>query len=166
MLEKTGRFLFRYRALIAVPFFILLLLFSRPHTIGFFPIILLLAGIAVRIWTAGYIGKNAREREFRTSVRLINGPYRIFKHPLYLGNLLLVTAVTIIYSPPQWLFILIMFAFFMVYSLIVLSEASYLKKLASVRAVFSLKNAQHEISTMLVVIAVLLIYFIKKFFCI
>ncbi len=161
-LEKIGRFLFRYRAAIAVPFFVLLCAFGRTQSLNLILIFLMLAGIGLRIWASGYIGKDARKKEFRTACRIINGPYRLLKHPLYLGNLLLVVAVTIIFYPPLWLFILIIAAFLVVYSLIIIGESGYIKKLPSSRVVFSIKNAGHEISTLLVIVFILTIYFIKR----
>ncbi len=155
--------MFRYRALIAVTFFILLFLFGRYRTIGLLPIILLLAGIGIRVWAAGYVGTDARKNAFQTGVRIVNGPYRVLRHPLYMGNLLLVIAVTAIYFPPRWFFIMIIIVFLVVYSLIVIGESSYIKNLPSGHGVFRLRNARHEMSTLLAVIIVLIIYFARRY---
>ena len=163
-IERVGKFLFRYRAAIAVPFFILLFLFGRYRSFNLFPIFLILAGTGIRIWAAGYIGENARKSEFKTWSRITNGPYKLLRHPLYLGNLLLVTGVTIIYYPPLWLSIMIMIAFFVVYIFIIISESFYVKKLPSSCEVFMLKNARHEISTLLIVALILTICFVKRCF--
>lgn len=161
--ETIGQLLFRYRAAIAVPFFVLLVLFGRSRRLDILPIILLPAGIGIRIWAAGYIGENARKNSFCTGARIVNGPYRLLKHPLYLGNLLLVIAITILYNPPHWLFISILAAFMIIYSLIVIGESRYLKTLPSVRGVFTIKSIRHEISTLLIIVFILMLYFLKTY---
>ena len=164
MFEQIGRFLFRYRALVAVPFYIMLVLLGEYPALSYFPAILVIGGMIMRLWAAGYIGENARKKEFKTGYRIIDGPYRILKHPLYLGNLLLVTGVTIVYSPPLWFFIIIITAFFIIYSLIIISETVYIRKIRCRREIFLFKNIRSEISTLLIVTFVFAVFFLKYYF--
>jgi protein-S-isoprenylcysteine O-methyltransferase Ste14 len=60
--------------------------------------------------------------------RIKAGPYRLFGHPLYLGNLLLVAGVLRAFSPPAALVAAVLLFFLVEYALIVVAEASALAR--------------------------------------
>ena len=62
-------------------------------------IVLILAGIALRVWARAHIHDLSSNAEIKVDFRLVNsGPYRIVHHPGYAGFLLLALGVAIGYS--------------------------------------------------------------------
>jgi protein-S-isoprenylcysteine O-methyltransferase Ste14 len=157
---KFGQFLFKYRAWIAVPFFILLVLFSKPGHIKIIPYFMIFIGLSIRFWAAGYIGQKARATGFTTGCRIISAPYKYLKHPLYLGNFFLVLGVVTLFSPATWFAVLIIILFLFIYALIVMAEMGYLKGLPEKKVQFKLTNCKGEISTIIIVIIILIIHYI------
>lgn len=137
----------------------LLVILSRPLHIGIIPYLVILVGLLIRFWAAGYIGKDARAIEFSTGCRIINAPYKYLKHPLYIGNFFLVLGVVLLYNPPIWFAGLIIIFFFIEYTLIILSELHYLKNLPEKKVKFKLANCQGEISTIVVVAFIILTHY-------
>ena len=119
---------------------------------------LILAGMALRFWAAGYIGPGARKHEFSAKHRVNNGPYRLLKHPLYIGNFLLVLGVLVLYNPPRWLSALYMILFMIMYTLIALGEMDYVGEKREYKAPFKPTNLRGEVSTLLVLIVVYVLY--------
>lgn len=157
---KLGQFLFKYRAWIAVPFFILLVIFARPGHIRIIPYGMILIGLALRFWAAGHVGQKARAIGFTTGCRIMNAPYKYLKHPLYLGNFFLVLGIVILFSPATWLAVLIMILFLLIYALIITGEMDYLKGLPEKTVQFKLTNCKGEISTIIIVMIILIIHYI------
>ena len=161
-LIRLGRVLFRYRAAIAIPFFVVLVIVSKPATTPWAGCILLLVGLGMRLWAAGYIGTRGRTRVFLTDFRIINGPYRVLRHPLYIGNFLLVLGVTVLYGPPRWYAVMIVVSYCIMYFLIACSESFYLKDRPMKRVTYRLDNLQGEVSTIMSVCAILIVYTILR----
>lgn len=155
---RFGQLLYKFRAVIAVPFFILLVIFSRPGYIKIIPYFIIFIGLTIRFWAAGYIGKKARATTFSTGCRIINAPYKYLKHPLYVGNFFLVLGVVLLFNPTIWFAVLIMVLFLLVYTLIIMSESNYLKDLPKTKAHFQLVNCKGEISTIIIVLVIVLMY--------
>jgi len=143
---------------IAVPFFILLVIFSKPGQVNIIPYFIIFIGLIIRFWAAGYIGKKARATNFATGCRIVNAPYRYLKHPLYVGNFFLVSGVILLFNPAIWFAVLVMVLFLLVYTLIIMSEAHYLKGLTEKKVRFRLVNCKGEISTIVIVLVIVLIY--------
>ncbi len=160
-LVLLGRFFYRYRNIIALPFFVLLVLFSQPGVNTIFAHAFVAAGVLIRLWAAGHIGEKARGRAITAEKRIISGPYYVLKHPLYLGNLFLVSGTILLYNPVFWLGLLIIAVFLLEYSIIIYAEESNLKQLRRERINFSLKNLKGEISTIIILILVYAVYFLK-----
>jgi len=158
---ELGNFLYRFRGIIAVPFFISLVFFSRPTRLHILPFIFLFTGLVLRMWTVGYIGPVSRQNKFAGHYIIQNGPYRFLKHPLYIGNFSLVVGVIFLFNPPIWLVISLIALFVVEYSIIILSEQKYLKNLLHKEAKFKLINLRGEISTVVVLIIIYLIYLVK-----
>lgn len=162
---RVGRLLYRYRAVIAAPFFIVLFVFSRPHhSPCVLASLLILTGLLIRIWAAGYIGRWSRKNEFQAEFIITNGPYRLIKHPLYAGNFLIVVGVVLLFNAPLWLSMLLISLFIVEYSTIIYSETHFIKGLTGNVARFRWINAKGEISTVFIVCVVYLIYFGRLFF--
>jgi isoprenylcysteine carboxyl methyltransferase (ICMT) family protein YpbQ len=124
-----GRFLFRWRGVIGVVVFGVVFWLARP-TFGscLLGVPFLLAGLAVRFWASGYIGIEGRVREIGAGQRLASGPYRLLRHPLYIGNFLLVVSMLVALRPALWLSAAVLIGFIVEYTLIVMAEEAGLAK--------------------------------------
>jgi protein-S-isoprenylcysteine O-methyltransferase Ste14 len=116
----------------------------------------------LRIWSAGYIGPPARKHEFHAEHQIINGPYRLLRHPLYIGNFFLVLGVLILFNPPLWLSLLYMGLFIVMYTLISFSEKQHLREKSERRAQYRLVNLTGELSTLIVLGIIYLVYFLLR----
>ena len=75
-------------------------------------------GLAIRFWAAGFIGPQSRKPEISTDRLTTSGPYALFRHPLYIGNALLVAAGLILLRPHWTLILLTAVGFIILYVLI------------------------------------------------
>jgi hypothetical protein len=133
-----GRFLFRWRGVIGVLAFGVVFWLAKP-TFGWCLLAgpSLILGLAVRFWASGYIGIEGRvseiggqrkERGVRRKEegmprrRIVTGPYRILRHPLYVGNFLLVVGMLVALRPALWLSAVVLIGFVAEYGLIVAAE--------------------------------------------
>jgi len=149
-ITQAGKYLFRYRAAIAAVFFVMLAFVAKPVS-SIIAHVSVVAGIGIRLWAAGYIGPEARKREFHAEHRIINGPYRILRHPLYVGNFFLVLGFVVLYSPSQWLGLFYVLLCVVMYSLIAISENEYLKEKPEMNTRYRFSNLKGEASTLIVV---------------
>ncbi|MBW2056743.1 MAG: isoprenylcysteine carboxylmethyltransferase family protein [Deltaproteobacteria bacterium] len=70
----------RYRQFVGVAFVVLVSAAGRPDRAVFIPgAILVVLGVATRLWASGYIKKN--------QALATDGPYAYVRHPLYVGNI-------------------------------------------------------------------------------
>ncbi|MBI4491637.1 MAG: isoprenylcysteine carboxylmethyltransferase family protein [Chloroflexi bacterium] len=56
-------------------------------------LVLLIAAQLFRTWAAGFVGTAGRERETRAEALLTAGPYAYVRNPMYLGGLVVTTAL-------------------------------------------------------------------------
>lgn len=161
MINKIGKLLFKYRALVAVPFFVVLVMRSRPAGSLLIPVILTLIGLVIRAWAAGYIGNAARGRDFRSQFRITNGPYKLLRHPLYIGNFLLVAGTIFLFNPLPWLAAVLIGIFLIEYGLFIVAEEKYIKNLPHQEEKFALHRLRHELSTLVVMVVIWMVYFVK-----
>ena len=122
--------------------------------------ILILCGMAIRIWAAGYVGPGARKHEFHADHVIKSGPYRLLKHPLYIGNFFLVLGVLIMYNPPRWLSVLYIGLFMIIYTTILFGEVHYLKGKPEREECYRLRNLSGEVSTWIVLAVVYFVHFL------
>jgi hypothetical protein len=124
-----GRFLFRWRGVIGFAAFGVVFWLARP-TFGscLLGLPTILAGLAIRFWASGYIGIEGRVREIGASRRLVSGPYRLLRHPLYIGNFLFVVGMLIALRPALWLGAAVLVGFIVEYGLIVAAEERDLRQ--------------------------------------
>jgi protein-S-isoprenylcysteine O-methyltransferase Ste14 len=140
--EKNGEFLFRWRSylpILILPFLILAL----PHSgygqkllgnrfdlfIEIFSVAIALSGIGLRCFTVGYApsgtsGRNTGRQ--KASVLNFTGMYSIVRHPLYLGNFIVLVGV--LFFLQVWWFALIgILAFWLYYERIMFREEEFLR---------------------------------------
>jgi len=89
---------------------------------------IILVGLATRFWASGYIGVEGRVREIGASRRLVAGPYRLLRHPLYIGNFLLVTGMLVALRPAVWLAVVVLAGFVLEYAMIAVAEERDLRQ--------------------------------------
>jgi len=118
-----GRFLFRWRGVIGFAAFGVVFWLARP-TFGscLRGVPFLILGLAVRFWASGYIGIEGRVREIGATRRLVSGPYRLLRHPLYIGNSLLVVGMLVALRLSLWLGAVVLVGFIAEYALIAVAE--------------------------------------------
>ena len=161
--------MFRWRGAIGGAAFLALLALGRPTAAGCLqalPVIGL--GLLVRFWAAGYIGRRGRVKELgqeevvkrssgpaadedRGKGRIVAGPYRVLRHPLYVGNALLVAGMVWALRPSVWVGATVLLLFGVEYALVIAAEERALAGLPLDRgARFGLARAATEWSTWLV----------------
>ncbi len=119
----TGRvpFITRMRLRAGVAFglaaFACCLLGSEPHWHG---LPLLAAGLAIRLWAAGYLVKD--------KALALSGPYRYVRHPLYLGTLLAAVSIPLLLHS-AWLGLALLLVVIPAYSWQIISEEKGLDRI-------------------------------------
>jgi protein-S-isoprenylcysteine O-methyltransferase Ste14 len=133
-----GRFLFRWRGVIGLAAFVVVFCLARPTFASCqLGLPFLLVGLVVRFWASGYIGIAGRAREIGGQEggvrreeggaprrRIVTGPYRTLRHPLYIGNFLLVAGMLVALRPAMLAGVVVLVLFVVEYSLIVSAEES------------------------------------------
>ncbi|MEA3311381.1 MAG: isoprenylcysteine carboxylmethyltransferase family protein [candidate division WOR-3 bacterium] len=117
MKVPLDQILFRIRSVLATLWVLLLLVFSDPW-ISVCSALLFIPGLLVRFWAAGFIGPQSRDRQIATDHLATRGPYALFRHPLYVGNALLVAAGLALLRPYWILIVLTAVGFVLLYLLI------------------------------------------------
>ncbi|MGQ9708264.1 MAG: methyltransferase family protein [bacterium] len=148
-----GFTLYRWRSLIGVLAFFLLFCFGKPTILYcLYALPMLIIGLALRFWASGYIGKDGRAKEISGSRVIKNGPYRLLRHPLYLGNLALVGGMNLAFRPPIKISVFFILGFILMYGLIARAENNFLANsgLKPVEIEFSWRKAALEWQTWLI----------------
>lgn len=71
-------------------------------------LLVLTAGVALRLWGAGYLhGPVIWSRDALAEALIADGPFRFVRHPLYVGNFLLFASLGVLVAPLAWLGLLI-----------------------------------------------------------
>jgi protein-S-isoprenylcysteine O-methyltransferase Ste14 len=145
-----GRFLFRWRGVIGGAAYFVVLALGRPTEVSCLEGLPLLgAGLALRFWAMGFIGIAARTSEVGVERRVTGGPYRLLRHPLYVGNLLLVLGALAALRPVLPMVLAVVALFLLEYGLIVATEEKALASVSSTESRFEIANALHEWRTWL-----------------
>jgi len=107
-------FLFQYRSFTPIPIVVVVLYNSNPvYPIFSFGCGLLLLGELIRIYAVSYAGSITRTTKVGAPSLCTSGPYAITRNPLYLGNMIIFSGVTIIAGGPYiWEMFLFVFIFF------------------------------------------------------
>ena len=138
-MRKQGNWFFRWRSflpLIIVPLFLIELRYStypeNSHLLDrlweLFCLTISLAGLGIKIYTAGLAGQGtfvrtistAREKELNTT-----GMYSIVRHPLYLGNFVIWAGI-VLFPHSFALAAFCLLAFFLLYERIIHAEEAFL----------------------------------------
>jgi protein-S-isoprenylcysteine O-methyltransferase Ste14 len=147
---SVGRFLFRWRGVIGGVAYLVVLVLGRPTVASCLQAVPFLAvALALRFWAMGFIGIAARASEVEVERRVTGGPYRLLRHPLYVGNLLLVLGVLAALRPALVPVLAVAVLFLVEYGLIIAAEEKSLAGVQRTSGRFSPGNALHEWRTWL-----------------
>jgi len=128
--SAMGKFLFKYRSFLPVPYFLFLLIVVDFNSLQLFlGVIIVLLGLSIRFFSMGFAGNWMRGNEVRADYILDEGLYSIMRHPLYLGNFFIGFGFTLVSNfYPVFLLPFYSLIFFVYYYLIVKEEERYLEK--------------------------------------
>lgn len=89
-MATLGKFLFKYRGYVPIPFVLLVLFLSSPSTLSaFLGTPLILGGELLRLWAVAHAGPATRSRSIEVNSLTTAGPYAHLRHPIYVGNFLI-----------------------------------------------------------------------------
>ena len=123
-----GKFLFKNRGYMPIPFFIIAVIFADPRQdLMIFGVILMVVGELLRFTAVSFVGVASRSPEIETKELVSNGPYAYLRNPIYFGNLLLYMGASILSGAflPYLLYLTIIF-FSAFYAINVRYEESFL----------------------------------------
>jgi protein-S-isoprenylcysteine O-methyltransferase Ste14 len=96
-----GSWLFRFRSYLPIPWIIALVLFCDFELLSFlFGFVISAFGEAMRLWAVSWIGSQSRTRSEETGELCQDGPYQLFRNPLYIGNIAIYTGLCISGASP------------------------------------------------------------------
>ena len=136
-LVPPGRFFFKFRNALLPILFVLLLVAMRPAVIGgsrtldralgLAGILVAVAGEAVRLTTIGfdYIDRGGKNKQVSASRLVRGGIYALTRNPMYVGNLLIATGLTMVMGAP-WAYAIVIPFFLFVYRAIIATEEQFL----------------------------------------
>lgn len=95
--KDLGNFLFRFRSYTPLPFIATMIIFLNPNVISIFSgFVIVFTGEIIRLWSVGYAGSETRTTSGVGATNLVTqGPFRLLRNPLYLGNILIYTGLGI-----------------------------------------------------------------------
>lgn len=129
VVKIMGKFLFKYRSFLPVPYFLFLLIFIDFNSLKFIlGGIIVLLGILIRFFSMGFAGHWMRDSEVKAEYVLDEGLYSIIRHPLYMGNFFIGFGFTLASGYyPFFLPVFYSIIFFIYYYLIIREEEGYLE---------------------------------------
>jgi protein-S-isoprenylcysteine O-methyltransferase Ste14 len=138
--EKVGNWLFRWRSYLPFVFAPIVLLALRNFAFPYgshrldqlwevFCLIIALSGLAIRIFTVAYVPEGTSGRNSKIQkARALNttGMYSLVRHPLYLGNFLIWSGVSL-FARLWWLSVILLLGFWLYYERIIFAEEEFLR---------------------------------------
>lgn len=127
----VGGWLFRFRSFTPLPLLVLCLILFRPQWMGWWitPVGLLISllGEGLRMVAVGwsYGGTSGREAYLRADRLNTAGIYSMTRNPLYIGNILIFSGLSLAFGNP-WVLLIMCLFLMLQYHLIVVAEETYL----------------------------------------
>ena len=141
-IEKQGRWLFKWRnylPALAIPIFLIALRNSEylERVFGnsiqtyweFFSLCISFLGLGTRCFTVGFVprGTSGRSTQWLAAETLnTTGMYSIVRHPLYLGNFIIILGITL-FVQVWWFALIVWFGFWIYYERIIFAEEEFLR---------------------------------------
>lgn len=127
--SEVGRWLFRKRSFMPVPWLVLLLVLPHEFMPTFVTVAVALVAIvaaeALRVYAVGHAGSATRTRGDEVPELVIAGPFRHVRNPLYVANIALYSFVAVLFGF-AWLAVVIAIVFAVQYRYIVAYEEATL----------------------------------------
>ncbi len=90
-------------------------------------IAIIFIGFLIRLWSTKYIGRRTPSMKKKGKTLVNMGPYAIVRNPLYIGNILIATGLSVL-SKLIWFTPFVMLYFFALYHVVVLYEEKKLSE--------------------------------------
>lgn len=89
IIQKLGRFFFRARSYVPIPFLLTCTIFGDVGTSSLMTgLTFVVLGEVLRLWAVGYLGLSSRKtKSARADSFEDRGPYSISRNPIYIGNM-------------------------------------------------------------------------------
>ena len=123
--EAVGRFLFKYRGYLGVPFFLLALALAKFSPLFWLGLGVAAAGELVRALAAAQAGPTTRSKALEAPALVTEGLYAWTRNPIYWGNFLVGLGMALS-SGLLWLAAVFVPLFWLEYYFIVLAEEEFL----------------------------------------
>ncbi len=88
---------------------------------------IILIGFLIRLWSTKYIGRRNPSMKKKGKELINTGPYAIVRNPLYIGNIIIATGLSVL-SKLIWFTPFVMLYFFVLYHVVVLYEEKKLSE--------------------------------------
>lgn len=165
-LKRIIEILYFYRDITGVIIFLIIYPFSKiSFNKIYLGLFLIFLGLLFRILGYLYLGDRGYSLKFRNEYLVVNGIYRYFKHPIYLGNFLILTGFLWFLKLPFFLFLGVFIFFLIEYSLFIYYEEKIaFGKNQNFKIIIvkpSLKNCLKELKTVLLILFGLFLFFLK-----
>lgn len=189
-MKRIGAWLFKYRSYTAIPLFLVMVfVFWKEYEANavIWPVgtMLVLCGVAFRLWSVRHIGRSARTRSAKAKRLVTTGPYALTRNPLYLGNMMIGLGACVL-SELLWMIPILIVLFAFQYACIIAWEQDLLRqkfgvaydeyksrvpaffpqlsnlKLAVTRPIYSVREALHREKDSLIGVAIMFVVFLAK----
>jgi len=129
---KIMKGLSTYRGFFYIPLFGMMAIFfhheTKYHSILWSAgIALMLIGASIRLWGTKHIGRRMPWMKKKGKQLVRTGPYAMVRNPLYIGNIIIATGLSLL-SELIWFAPLVILYFFILYHLVVLYEEEKLSE--------------------------------------
>lgn len=140
-MEQQGNWIFRHRSYLPLGLIVIIIIAMRDYSYLYndakidqlwvaFCLLIALTGLAIRIWTVGYVPKGTSGRNTRAQVADVlntTGIYSIVRNPLYVGNFFIWFAAGLV-TREWWVSAFIIGVFYFYHERIVFAEEEFLCK--------------------------------------
>lgn len=140
-IERQGNWIFRFRSYLPMLILLIILLEMRNFTYPYndhsldqiwelFCLSIAFLGLAIRVYTIGYVPKGTSGRNTKQQVAEVlntTGIYSVVRNPLYLGNFFMWFAAGV-FIREWWVSIIIITVFYIYHERIVFAEEEFLRR--------------------------------------
>lgn len=165
-LKKVIETFYYYRDIIGVSGFLILYIFSHLNFNNIYLSLLFISlGFIFRALGYLYLGEIGYSLHFQNKFLIINGIYRYFRHPIYLGNFFILIGFLQLLKMPLIFYLTIIIFFIIEYSLFIYYEEKIAfkenKDFKIIRKSPSFRNCLRELKTVFLILLALFLFLLK-----